>query len=276
LGAPLIPSFASLFIMQQMNRYILQWFGGLEVVGVYSIGYNIGLVMGLIVTGFTNAWYPYFMSFVDKKDEARILFGRILTYYVFGCGMLSLLFYAAAKPVVMIMTQPEFHEAFKVVGMSATAQSLIGVFSILLPGMYFAKDVKNVSLIQAISALIAVGLNVILIAMFELLGAAIGLVLGFLAMVILQQIWNLKRHYLDIRYEWPRIAWFGLFYISYIVVMTWERNISLTGELLFFIITAGLIPVMSYALLNVAERQLLWLMAGQLLPGLFKRSSVKI
>jgi O-antigen/teichoic acid export membrane protein len=276
LGIPMIPSFASLFILQQINKYILQWFSGLDAVGIYTIGNNFGFMLSLLVTGFTNAWYPYFMSFIDKQSEARVLFGRILTYYVIGFGMLSLLFYLFAKPVVIIMTQPSFFQAYKVVGLSATAQFLMGVFSILLPGVYFAKDVKKVSLIQAIAALLAIGLNLILIPMFDLLGAAIALVLGFLAMVILQQIWNFKQKYLDIKYEWNRISWFALFYISYVVVMIWERNFSLIGEVLFFIIAAGLIPVMSYALLNVAEKRVLWLMAGQLLPGPFKRSSLKI
>ena len=276
LGIPMIPSFASLFVLQQINKYMLQWFSGLDTVGVYTVGNNLGLILSLLVTGFTTAWYPYFMSFVDRQDEARVLFGRILTYYVFGFGMLSLLFYLFAKPAVIIMTQPSYFEAYKVVGLSATAQFLMGMFNILLPGIYFAKDVKYVSGIQAIAAFIAVGLNLALIPMFNLLGAAIALVLGILAMVILQQRWNLKRNYLEVKYEWTRIAWFALFYISYVLIMVWQPKFSLIGETVFFIVAAGLIPIMSYFFLNVTERQTLWSMTGQFIPSLFKRLSVKI
>jgi O-antigen/teichoic acid export membrane protein len=277
LGVPLIPSFASLFILQQMNRYFLQWFGGLDVVGVYSIGYNIGLVMGLIVTGFTNAWYPYFMSFVDKKDEARILFGRILTYYVFGFGMISLLFYAAAKPVVMIMTQPEFHEAYKVVGLSATAQFLIGIFSILLPGMYFAKEVKYQSLVQVAAAFIAVGLNFLFIPLYGLLGAAVSLMMGYLAMVILQQIWNFrrKRVYLEVQYQWNRVLWFSLIYLGYGKVMLWERNFSLLMEISLSLVAAALLLIILYTLVNTAEKRTLWAMGKQLFPKMPDRMSLK-
>jgi O-antigen/teichoic acid export membrane protein len=111
LGIPMIPSFAFLFVMQASDRYILQWFKGLEIVGVYTIGYNLGLLMNLFVSAFQNAWVPYFMSFVDKRDEARALFGRILTYYVLGFGVLNLVFFIVAKPAVMLMTQPAFYEA---------------------------------------------------------------------------------------------------------------------------------------------------------------------
>jgi O-antigen/teichoic acid export membrane protein len=274
LGVPLIPSFASIFVLQQMNRYILQWFGGLEAVGIYTIGFNIGFVMSLFVTGFANAWYPYYMSFIDKQDEARLLFGRILTYYVFGFGALSLLFYFAAKPVVMVMTQPAFHEANKVVGLSASAQFLNGVFTILLPGIYFSKEVKYVSAIQAAAAFIAVGLNLLLIPMFGLLGAAIALMLGFLAMVILQQAWNFKRRheYLKIQYEWGRILLFALMYFGCMVLMIWDRGFSLLSEVAISSVVTALLAIVLYSLLNDRERQALWTMSNQLLPKLSTRA----
>src|SRR4030042_2355383 len=93
----------------------------------------------------------------------------------------------------MLMTQTAFHEAYKVVGLSASASFITGVFFILLPGMYFVKEVKYVTLIQLFAALVAVGFNLLLIQPFGLLGAAIALMLGFVAMVLFAHLWNLKR-----------------------------------------------------------------------------------
>jgi O-antigen/teichoic acid export membrane protein len=278
LGVPLIPAFASLFVLQQMNKYILQWFDGLEAVGIYAIGFNMGLLMNLFVTGFTNAWYPYFMSFMDKQAEARVLFGRILTYYVLGFGALSLLFYLAAKPVVMIMTQPAFHQAYKVVGLSATAQFLTGVFSLLLPGMYFAKQVKYQSIVQVAAASIAIGLNLVLIPWLGFLGAAIALALGHLAMTMLQQAWNLRRThaYLEVQYEWNRILGFLLIYTGYAVLMLWERNFSLLIEVAFSCIVAAPLPVMFYFLLTTSEKRTLWTMGKQFILELADRVSLNI
>jgi O-antigen/teichoic acid export membrane protein len=257
LGLPLIPSFAFLFVVQQGNKYILQWFKGLETVGIYTIGFNLGLMMNLIVSGFTSAWMPYFMSFINKRDEARILFGRILTYYVFSFGGLSLLFYIAARPVVMIMTKAAFHDAYKVVGLSATAQFLTGVFSIFLPAIYFAKEVRYVTLIQGISAFLAVVLNVLLTLWMGMLGSAIGLVLGILVMSILQHAWNLKRKsfYLNVKYEWNRILWFSVFYVGYTVNMLLKPNFSLVVELLISGAAVAMLPILLYVMLNNEERK---------------------
>jgi O-antigen/teichoic acid export membrane protein len=259
LGVPLIPSFAFLFVIQQGNKYILQGLNGLDTVGIYTVGFNLGLMMNLIVSGFTSARMPYFMSFINKRDEARILFGRVLTYYAFTFGGLSLLFYMTARPVVMIMTKTAFHEASKVVGLSATAQLLTGVFSIFLPAIYFAKEVRYVTLIQGISAFLAVALNLLLILWIGMLGSAIGLVLGILVMSILQHAWNLKRKrfYLNVQYEWNRILRFSVFYVVCIVIMLLKPNFSLDVELLISGSAVAILPIFLYALLNNEEREML-------------------
>jgi O-antigen/teichoic acid export membrane protein len=84
LGIPLVPSFAFLFILMQSNRYILQWFAGLEQVGIYSIGFSIGMVMSVATGAVSTAWYPFFMSYMEKQKDAEILFGKIFTYYIYG------------------------------------------------------------------------------------------------------------------------------------------------------------------------------------------------
>ncbi|MFN8405183.1 MAG: lipopolysaccharide biosynthesis protein [Anaerolineales bacterium] len=275
LGVPLIPSFAFLFILQQGNRYILQMSGGLEQVGIYTIGYNFGAVMSVPVDALVVAWFPYFMSFSERREEARSLFGRIVTFYLMGFGSLSLLFYIFAKPVVMLMTQPAFHEAYQTVGLSATSFFLSGLYYLLLPGMYFAKDVKHQSWIQGAAALIGSALSVLLIWKFNILGAGLGLAAGFLLVVILTFYWNSRRkvEYFQAHYEWKRILTYSLFYVVYILLIQWNRDYSLITE--GFVSLAFLIPLpfALYAMLNAWERQNLMAMLKRSQQTLFQRFS---
>jgi O-antigen/teichoic acid export membrane protein len=278
VGIPMIPSFAFLFVMQASDRYTLQWFKGLETVGVYTVGYNFGMVMNLFVLAFQNAWLPYFMSFSDKQGEARELFGRITTYYIFGFGTLTLFFFIAAKPIVMLMTQPAFHEAYKVIGLSASAQFFIGIYNMLLPGMYFAKEVHYQALIQSFAAVVTVAISLLLIPPFGLLGAAIALALGYLSMAAFTYLWNLKRRqvYLNVHYEWKRILTFALVYVGFTTVMLWERHYSLSGEFSFSIGAFVLLPVILYTLLTNSEKQVLWSFLNQLKSSRSSRASAKL
>ncbi len=271
LSAPLIPSFAFVFILQHGNRYIIQWFDGLESLGVYTVGFNLGLAMSLAVSAFQTSWLPFFMSFVEKREEARLLFGRILTYYVFAFGAVTILFFIGAKPIVMLLTQPAFHEAYKVVGLSASAQFLAGLFYVLLPGLYFAKEVGYVGLVQALASMVALGLNLILVPLCGLLGAAISLALGFLGMVLLTLLWNFKRRakYLEVQYEWRRVIWFALLYSGYAAIMLLERNLSWIGEVVYSLIVMMTLPLVLLSLLKPNERRTV-----MALPSFLYRRSV--
>jgi O-antigen/teichoic acid export membrane protein len=276
LSLPLVPSFAFLFVLQHGNKYILQWLQGLDAVGLYSIGFNFGMVLNLLVSAFQTAWYPYFMSFLDRREEACDVFGRIFTYYVLGFGGLCLFFFVVARPVVVLMTQPAFHQAYVAVGLSATAQLLTGVFSVLLPGIYFAKELKYVSLVQGIATLASVGLNYALIRGFGVMGAALGLVLGMLVLVVVQHAWNRRRRYLPVRYEWTRIRLFGLVLLGYAVVTLGDIGLSGGGLLLFVGMLGALIPGWLYWLLTTEERAFLWGTVGPFVRGMPSRLFSKV
>ncbi|MBA2628181.1 MAG: oligosaccharide flippase family protein [Gemmatimonadales bacterium] len=255
LGIPLIPSFASLFVLQQANKSILQHMRGLEAVGIYTIGLNLGMVAALAVSGFSYAWHPFFLSYSDRQDEARVLFGRVLTFYVLGFGAIGLAFFVAARAVVVVMTQPAFYDAYRVVGLAATSQILIGVFSILLAGMYFAREVKYQSIIQAVAAAIAVGANVIAIRLWGIFGAALALVIGYVAMVVLQQLWNRRRGYLAIRYEWGRVLKFAVVYVAMAALTLWPRSLPPPAELALAVTGLCAIPGIVYLFLREDERR---------------------
>jgi O-antigen/teichoic acid export membrane protein len=166
VSVPLVPAFGCVFLLQHGSKYLLQWFKGLDQVGIYTMGFNFGLVISVIVTAFQSAWIPYFMSFADKPSEARVVYGRILTYYVLAVGTLTLGVFAVARPLVLALTNQAYHGAWTVVGLSATAQFLAGLCIVVLPGMYVAKEVHFIGLIQGVAAVIAITLGALLIPVF--------------------------------------------------------------------------------------------------------------
>jgi len=254
LGMPLIPSFIAVFAMMQANKYILQGFEGLSSVGVYTIGFNLGLFVTLVVTGFTTAWFPFFSSFMERREEASPLFARVTTYYVLGAGALSLLFYVGARPVIMLATQPAFHGAYVSVGGSAAAHFLIGLHSILLAGMYFAKEVRYQVVIQGTAAICSVGLNVALVAAMGALGAAIALPLGLLGMVMLQHAWNVRRGYLLVPYETGRLLAFGILYVIVASLYLLDREFPLAVEMILSAVGALVVVSALVAILTRQER----------------------
>lgn len=219
-GLPLVPSFAFLFVLMHANKFILEREFGLEAVGIYSIGFNLGMAISIATGGIATAWYPFFMSYMERQSEARLIFGRVLTYYVFGVGLICLFFLLAAKPAVVLLTKESFYPAYVVVGWVAFANFSQTLFNFFLPGIYFHKEIKYVSLVQGLVALVSLPVNYFFIAKLGVLGAGIGLAINNLLMACLMFGWNhLNRtRYLVIEYEWGRIASFMVIFSAFFIV----------------------------------------------------------
>jgi len=257
LGLPMVPSFTFVFVIQQGNKYILQLVRGLEESGLYTVGFNLGLALNYVVSAFQTAWYPFFMSFFEKREEARTLFGRIATYYFLGFGAVNLMFYLAARPVVLILTKPAFHEAYRVVGLSASSSFFFGVFSLILPGMYFAKEVKFVALIQGLSAVISVIANVLLIPPLGFVGAALGLAIGSFAMVLFTFLFSWLRGYLDVAYEWRRLLGFSVVFLTLSAASFLDFSDALPVVVFQSVFLTLLLALALFSLLTREEKQLI-------------------
>lgn len=254
LGLPLVPSFVFLFILIQGNRYILQYFKGLDEVGVFSIGFNFGMVMSIAVGALTTAWYPFFMSFMDKQDDAAKLFGKITTYYFFIFGFICVLFFIFAKPFIFLLTQPAFHEAYWVVGFTATAQFFIGAFNLLLPGTYYRKEVKYVSLVQGAAAFLSVPLSVLPIKLYGLVGAAIALSLNHLFMVVLQYLFNVfQKSYIKIIYDFSRISKFACVFIFIASLSFFVPSTTVGRQFIYSSLLALILIIASILLIKRSE-----------------------
>jgi O-antigen/teichoic acid export membrane protein len=254
LGLPLIPAFASLFVLQHGSRYILQWLKGPEQVGIYAVGVNIAAAVGLFVAGFQSAWLPYFMSYADRQAEGRAAFGRVATYYVLGVGAISLLLYIAARPAVMILAAPEYRAAAHVVGLAATTQFLSGLFLVLLPGVYFAREVRYLGVIQGLAGGVAIALNLLLVPVLGYVGSAISVSMSYLLLCIGQYAWNQYRGHLSATYDWPRLGTFALLYVSVAVLSFWPRALSLAAEAVLSMAGGAALVLIVWALLPVGER----------------------
>ena len=269
VGVAFVPSFIWLFVIQHGNKYLLERTSGVADLGIYTIGFNIGMAMTIAVGGFQNAWMPYFMSYVKKREEGERVFGRVASYYLLGFGLLTLLFFFAARPAILILTRPAFHEAYLVVGCAAAAQFFSGLFSIVLPAMYFENDVQYVSVLQAVVAVLSVGLNFVLITAFGVIGAAVGLALGSLLLPVAQHIWNVThRGYIRPRYEWRRIGWYALAFTFLAGAFMSVRTLPLVTEIALAAIGLAAALGVTLALLTAGERGALGDMRRQAVAAL--------
>ena len=213
IGLPSIFGLFAFLLIDYADRQMIERMIGLSKLGIYSVGYSFGMVMTIAMGAFATAWPPFFMSYVDKREQAGTIFARVLTYYVLGFGSLIVIIFFFAKPVTVLLTATAFHEAWVVVGLVAAAYALKGCYLILLPGIYIAEKLVYQSMIEWIAAIVNIGLNLWLIPLLGMLGAAIATFISYLSLPILA--WFISKKYLKVDYEWSRLA-----FVSTLVTLT--------------------------------------------------------
>ena len=203
IGFPSIFGLFAFLLIDYADRQMIERMIGLSNLGVYSVGYSFGIVMAIAVGAFSTAWPPFFMSFAQKREEAREVFAQVLNYYIIFFGGLILIFYLGAKPLVLLITDTAFHESWVVIGLVAASYAFKGCYLILLPGIYFADKLGRQSVIEWIAAIINIALNFWLIPIYGIMGAALATFASYSTLPLLA--WVMARQYLEVNYQWRRI-----------------------------------------------------------------------
>lgn len=206
-GVPLMPGNLLTLGVQYSGHGVLFLTHSVELLGIYNLGYSLGMAMSMLTSAFSTAWQPYFLSFLKRgKEEGQVPFQWIGIGYAFGFGLVALAFFAVARPLVLLLTNPAFAEAYKFVGIVAAAQWCAGLWWVLSPGMFLSKETWLLPIIQAISLLCALAFGFTGALCFGPNLAPLSFIAGSVSLVLLQLCVNFWRRYPVPVFDGRRIA----------------------------------------------------------------------
>jgi O-antigen/teichoic acid export membrane protein len=185
-GVPLVPAAIAMWALTLIDRILLSRLGNLAEVGQYAVANRVASLMLLVVTAFSLAYGPYILSiYAEDPTMEKLVRAKSLTYFaavLLTVGLTLTLFAREALEVVA----PGFDRAYKAVGPLAFGIFAFGVSTVVGSGISFARRTRWFSLIAGVSAAVNVGLNVVLIPTFGMVGSAIAAAVGFAVLAILQ------------------------------------------------------------------------------------------
>ena len=192
---PLVPAGLAGWVLNLSDRPLLQIItGDTAVVGVYTLGYTAGLVINaLVVQPFTLAWGAASWEIV-RRDDAPRAFARILTWFLVVAGGIALLLSGIGTDVLRFLVGPEFELSRFIVPFSAFAYVLYGVYTITTSGLGIVGRTPLVATTMAIAAAAAVVMNVALIPVIGMFGAAVSTLVSYALLAGLSG-WVSQRHY---------------------------------------------------------------------------------
>lgn len=173
-GAPLVVWNLSSFVLHFSDRYFLRISTSLDVVGLYSLGYKLAMLVSLFVmTPFSDIWFPKAMEIVRKEGEAgKPILRNILSFYNLVLVTMALGVALFTADVVHVFIGPGFQGASEPVAVLALAMVFFGYRPISQVGAMISEKTGAVAAASATAAAAVLLLNALLVPRFGMMGAA--------------------------------------------------------------------------------------------------------
>jgi O-antigen/teichoic acid export membrane protein len=201
-GIPLVPAALALIAIHFADRFFLEELVGLHEVGLYEIGSRIASGMVLLITAFRLAWPAFAYSIADDA-EAKRTYAFVLTYFVALASWLALGLGLLSPWLVRLLATEPFYEGSRVVGLLAFGSVGYAAYIVMAIGVGRAKRTQFNWVITGVAATLSVGLNLVLVPTYGMIGSAVSQVAAYTTMFALMS-WYAQRVY-PTRYQWRRV-----------------------------------------------------------------------
>lgn len=183
----------ALMITQYIDRYLLKYYYGESLVGVYTFYCNIANVIQVFIyTGIIVIIHPKIIQAYQKNkvDEYRALMKKLSTAVIVGTIPLSLLAAVAIKPILMLVNKSAYQDHLTAYWILLIAV-VINVLGQIPHYALYAKKKDKAIFISTICAMsVSILMNILLIPIYGLIGAAMSSVLSMITLASIKFIKN--------------------------------------------------------------------------------------
>jgi O-antigen/teichoic acid export membrane protein len=202
-GLPLVVSALAFSALNNSDRFFLKAYAGAEELGIYALGYKVGLIMSVLMNAFVVAWPPM-MYRIFREEHAREIYARVLTYYTFVAGVVFLAIASFSGEIVGLLHRPAYAPAAGIIWLILLAYLLQGVYYVLSVGVTVTDQVKWIAIVVGAGAVVNIAANLLLIPRFGMNGAAWATLISFAALALM--MWLAAERQYAIPWEKGRLA----------------------------------------------------------------------
>jgi len=193
-GLPILPHALSQWILNFADRAMLRYYLDYSEVGLYSLGYNFGMVMLVFLSAINTSWGPTFMKIAENDSNAREVLAR-LALQIWQTFCLGAAFYLLwINEAIVVSTPSSYHSAISLSKWIVLGYLVYGSYLLVANGLFVARKSKIVPLATMSGAAVNVLLNILLIPTYGIMGAVVATMVSFAVMAILIHVLA-ERHY---------------------------------------------------------------------------------
>jgi len=169
---PLIPGSLASFISRQLEKVLVKFQIDLNSVGILEMGYRFPVFLALVISRpLMQSWNTRRFEMADDEG-APVIISAMFTKFLFLMTAAGLVMAVIIKPMLVVLTPPEFHPAYRVARVEIISVILAATYYHLTFGLAYAKHTKVIALLRGWSSGLKVLLTWFFISNWGILGAA--------------------------------------------------------------------------------------------------------
>lgn len=201
-GIPLIPYTCGGLAISMTDRVLITKMVGIADTGIYVVGAQVGMIIGLIETSFNQAWMPWLFTQLKKNNSVMNLKIVKITY-LYGILILitAILLSAIAPWFMRFFLGKNFASADKYVFWIAIGYAFSGIYKMFANYIFYVQTTQYLVWITFFTGVVNVFMCYILIRLNGAIGAAQGMMCASITSFLLTWVlasrlykmpWNLK------------------------------------------------------------------------------------
>lgn len=200
-GVPLIPHVLGGFLLLSVDRLVINQELGLEMTGIYMVAVSFGSAFNIVFNSINNAYVPWlFGQLKEGGAERKYRIVKYTYFYFLFLLVMSFLAFYVAPPILRLVVGESFYTAAESFPIIILGQVFFGMYLMVTNYIFYVKKTKCLSIVTIVSGLINLGLLLIFIPYFGIIGAALAFMLAnfirfivtwFVASRVCSMPWNL-------------------------------------------------------------------------------------
>jgi O-antigen/teichoic acid export membrane protein len=241
-GLPLLPASLLIYLIYNLDRWLVSHFLGSEALGVYAVGARCAVVVVGAVSTFRLAWWPFAMEAIGQSDGAAKV-GLVSAVYV-TVAIAGVIILAGLAPwIVRLLAARPFAAATPLVSILSLGSVAYGFLMVGSMGLWRAGRTMLNLPIMLVALLVNGSLGWFLVPRLGLVGGAIAMATALIAAAVAstgisERLWRVHRSFVVV---WSQLT-LGVAAVGVVLVLQsrgWEVTAGV-GSLVVAIVIIGI------------------------------------
>ncbi|MDO7975851.1 oligosaccharide flippase family protein [Oceanotoga teriensis] len=236
IGLPLTPVFLIYWIYKSMDRIMITNILGTSELGVYALGAKYAMVSQLIYTAFAGGW-QYFAFSTMKDNDYKKMLGNIWEVLFIISTYFFILMFLFKDIIFNLLFEGDYIRGVEVFPFLGLAPLLLMLYQILGTQFQVIKKTYLSPLVLSLGVVANILLNLYLIPIIGIKGAALATVIGYVASLLVTIIVIKSKKLIILRKRiYINILTFSVLFIIYYYYFN-DYKITIIVSILYIIIS---------------------------------------